>query len=213
MFNHLVVWSHMLWPSSVPHMHGSWWPQLLLNAETLLGWVTCSMGRCWWPVSSCQKWMFNWSEFGHAWLKLNWMLRLHSGTMDNALDLSYGLATSGLSISGIQLRQSASIYAYKSGWCILWACYIYKSTGWINNWFHSKISSWFKCQVVCWKLATGVTTVTVVPCHSASWLSPPVTVTRDRWNNETVGQFLVLDLWTPEEWKTDKILLAVNIYQ
>ena len=179
---------------------------------------------CWdgWPVLwvdlvTCsrvvKKWMFNWREFGHAWLKLNWMLRLHSGTMDNALDLSYGLATSGLSISGIQPGQSASIYAYKSGWCILWACYIYKSTGWINNWFHSKISSWFKCQVVCWKLATGVTTVTVALCHSALWLSPPVTDTRDRWNNKTVGQFLVLDLWTPEEWKTDKILTTVNIFQ
>ena len=123
------------------------------------------------------------------------------------------LATSGLSISGIQLGQSASIYVYESGWCILWACYIYKSIGWINKQFHSKISSWFKCQVVCWKLATGVTTVTVVPCHSALWLSPPVTDTRDRWNNKTVGQFLVLDLWTPEEWKTDKILSTVNIYQ
>ena len=59
------------------------------------------------------------------------------------------LAISGLSISGIQLGQSASIHVYGSGWCLLWACYIYSSTGWINSWFHSKISSWFKCQVVC----------------------------------------------------------------
>ena len=33
--------------------------------------------------------MFNWSEFGHAWLKLNWMLRLHSGIVNIALDSSW----------------------------------------------------------------------------------------------------------------------------
>ena len=116
-----------------------------------------------------------------------------------------------------------SLHLIKSGWCLLWACY--NNTGWTNSWFHSKISSWFKCQVVCWKLATGVTTVTVTlcDCHSVLWLSPPVTVTCDRWNNETVGQFLVLDLWTPEEWKTNSkrvgltrfklLLTAVNCFK
>ena len=65
---------------------------------------------CWdgWPVLwvdlvTCsrvvKKWMFNWSEFGHAWLKFNWMLRLHSGIMDNALDLSW-----------IWLRHLVSVY-------------------------------------------------------------------------------------------------------
>ena len=213
MFNHLVVWSHMLWPSSVPHMHGSWWPQLLLNAETLLGWVTCSMGRFGDLFSSCQKVnvQLTWIWTCMTEIELNAEITLWD--YEQCLGFILDLATSGLSISGIQLGQSASIYAYESGWCILWACYIYKSTGWINNWFHSKISSWFKCQVVCWKLATGVTTVTVAACHSVLWLSPPVTVTRDRWNNKTVGQFLVLDLWTPEEWKTDKILTTVNIFQ
>ena len=147
----------------------------------------------------------------HDW-KLNWMLRLHSGMEDNDLDYS-GLVISGFSISGIQLGQSASIHVDESGWCILWACYIYNNTGWSSNEFHSKSSSWFKCQVVCWKLATGVTTVTVVPVSQLCDCHLSVTGTRDRWNNKTVGQFLVLDLWTPEEWKTDKILSTVNIYQ
>ena len=55
----------------------------------------------------------------------------------------------GLIVSGIRLGQSASSWVYESGWCLLWACYIYNNTGWTNSWFHSEISPWFKCQVVC----------------------------------------------------------------
>ena len=157
--------------------------------------------------------MFNWSELGHAWLKLNWMLSLHSGIMDNALGLSwiwlylvsvylvfsldslhqstsmklagvsYGLATSTKALAGLTISFTPR---FLPGSNARWC---------VENWpLVSRLWQSFPVTQLC-------------DCHLS------VTGTRDRWNNKTVGQFLVLDLWTPEEWKTNKIWSTDYIYQ
>ena len=164
-------------------------------------------------LETSKKWMFNWSEFGHAWLKteLNaeitlwdggqwlglfwfWLYlvsvylvfsldSLHQSMSMNLAGVYYGLATSTTTLAGAATNFTPKLLPGSNA---RWC---------VENWpLVSRLWQSFPVTQLC-------------DCHLS------VTGTRDRWNNKTVGQFLVLDLWTPEEWKTDKILSTVNIYQ
>ena len=142
---------------------------LLLNAETLLGWVTCSMGRCWWPVlelfkSECSTGGAQLKvNFWHAWL--NWLACwclhvLHSwinswiilGFLFLGLILGFiilgflflGLILGFIVLGFFSLGSGIGLLLVISGWTSL-------STLSSHSWSFSGLQR----QVVCWKLAVG----------------------------------------------------------
>ena len=159
---------------SVPHMVPG--DHLLLNAETLLGWVTCSMGRFGDLFSSCQKVNVQLKvNFWHAWL--NWLARwclhvLHSwiilgflflGLILGFIDL--GFFTLGLFLDSLFLDSSHLDSWIHCSWILPTWFWHWSSSGFwflVSGWTslstlssHSWSFSGLQRQVVCWKLAVG----------------------------------------------------------
>ena len=175
----------------------------------MLGWVTCSMGRIvdLFPSRLKSECSTEVNLDMHDWIWTEcWVL--HPGsTMDywQCYGFVLDLAGSGTMVSGFGSGQSALSLVYDSGWCNLWAYYIYDNTGWADRLIHSDLlpgsnARWCveNCPLVSrlWLSLPGLSHWPV----RCSGLTCQVLVTNlslsssrdcDRWpfDNKTVGSF------------------------
>ena len=167
----------------------------------MLGWVTCSMGRCGDLFSSCQKvnvqqvrpnW--KWTFDMHDWIDL------HADVyMFYILGLTLGFITLGFIILGFIILGFLFL-----GWINSWIHWSWILPTWFWHWSSSGfwvnifVNTIFSLLVILWSPAPGGVLKT------SRWVSRSV----------TLASFRCLDSGarTPvTEWKTDKILLTDNI--
>ena len=179
-------------------------------------WVTFSSGvlTCsrvvWKSERSTGKSHWKWTVDMHDWI-LSWMLSLHSGftlwgclhsgfTMDywQCWGFILDLYKSGTMVSEFGSGQSALFLVYDSGWCNLWAYYIYDNTGWADRLIHSDLlpgsnARWCveNCPLVSrlWPSLPGTVTLTCQVLVTNLSLSSSRDCDRWPFNNKTVGSF------------------------